>query len=147
MAALVSAQKSIPLRHTLPSEALNYYTLGGMSIAVWFASARMAARRWSWLRQTAAHLALGAALMLIWQAVYLSFLRSVMGEAAWAAQARWTWMFQLMNACVMYAGVVVATIAIQTSRRARTHERVEHELAMLARDAEMRALTSQLEPH
>src|SRR2546428_8187890 len=55
MATLVATQKAIPLRYTLPSEALNYYTLAAVSLVVWFVSARMAAARWSWQAQAAGH--------------------------------------------------------------------------------------------
>ncbi len=41
MAAVVSAQKAIPFRYTITSEAVNYYTLAALSLILWFASARM----------------------------------------------------------------------------------------------------------
>src|SRR5689334_8511169 len=103
MAALVSAQKGIPLRYTLVSEGVNYYTLGAIAIAVWLASGFMTANRWTSLQQAVAHLALGLLLISVWQAVYLFSLRLMMGQEAWATQFRSIWMFQLVNACVMYS--------------------------------------------
>jgi K+-sensing histidine kinase KdpD len=147
MAALVSAQKAIPLRYTLPSEALNYYTLAAISLAVWFAGARMTARQWTWPAQSAMHAALAVVLVALWQAIYGSYLRLAIGPRVFDTVFRGTWMFQVMNACVLYGGVVGGTLAVQASRRAREQERRRHELALLARDAELRALTAQLEPH
>ena len=147
MAALVSAQKRIPFHYALASEAVNYYTLAALSLSVWIASGRMAERHWRWPRQAAAHVGLGAVLVATWQAVYGFHLRSMMGARAFASLARDTWMFQLVNACVLYASVVAVTIAVQAARRARTNERRQHEMALLARDAELRALMAQLEPH
>src|SRR5438270_6533553 len=98
MAALVSAQKGVPLRHTLFSEALNYYTLAALSLVVWHASGQMAARRWTWPVQSAVHVALGLCLIAVWQAIYGLYLRSVIGPRAWESLFRGVWMFQMMNA-------------------------------------------------
>ena len=147
MAALVSAQKSIPLRYTLPSEALNYYTLGAASIVVWFVSARLAARWRGWPVWWATQVALGVVLVSAWQTIYGAYLRSVVGPRVWASIARESGLFQLFYACVLYFAVVVTVLTIQSARRARENERRRHELALLARDAELRALTAQIEPH
>ena len=118
-----------------------------MNLAVWFANAQMAARRWRRGTQIAAHVALGAVLIPIWQGVYGAYLWSVMGAAVWDRLYRGTWMFQLTNAAVLYAAVLAGTLAIQSARRARLHEERQHALALAAREAELRALTAQLEPH
>jgi len=72
---------------------------------------------------------------------------SVMGPLVWDRLYSGTWMFQAMNACVLYGGVLGGTLAVQSARRARVHERRQHELALAAREAELRALNAQLEPH
>src|SRR5437762_2510974 len=57
----------------------------------------------------------------------------------------------LVRAAAWLAGwsacVVAATLAVQAARRLRSHERRQHDAALLARDAELRVLTAQLEPH
>jgi len=114
---------------------------------VWFASARMSASRWPVGRQAIAHVALGLVLTAAWQGIYGAYMWSVMGALAWERVYRYTWMFQLMNAFVLYGAVLAGTLAWQGARRAREQERLQHEMALAAREAELRALNAQLEPH
>jgi len=147
MAGVVSTQKDVPLVYALRSEGINYYTLAAVSLVVWFASAAMSARRWPVVPQTAVHLALGLVLTAAWQSVYGAYMWSIMGPLVWDKLYRGTWMFLVMNACVLYGGVLAGTLAVQSARSARAHERRQHELALAAREAELRALNAQLEPH
>lgn len=147
MAGVVSTQKGVPFVYTLRSEAINYYTLAAVSIVVWFASARMSASKWPVGRQAIAHVALGLLLTAAWQGIYGAYMWSVLGALAWERVYRYTWMFQLMNAFVLYGAVLAGTLAWQGARRARNHERLQHQLALATREAELRALNAQLEPH
>ena len=52
----------------------------------------------------------------------------------------------MLNAVILYASVLGGTLALQAARRERLHERRQHELALAAREAELRALNAQLEP-
>jgi len=147
MAGVVSTQKGVAIQYALVSSAVNYYTLAAVSVVVWLACASMAARRWTAGRQTAAHVALGLVLTALWQSVYGAYMWSVMGSRAWDLVFRGIWMFQAMNAGVLYGGVLAGTLAWQGARRARDHERLQHQLALATREAELRALNAQLEPH
>ena len=147
MAGVVTTQKNVPFQYTLRSEGIDYYTLAAVSLVAWFASAAISARRWPLAQQVAVHVALGLVLTAAWQSVYGAYMWSVMGPMVWNKLYRGTWMFQAMNACAMYAGVLGGTLAVQSARRARAHERRQHELALAAREAELRALNAQLEPH
>jgi two-component system, LytTR family, sensor kinase len=147
MAGVVSSQKGVPFLYSFVSSAVNYYTLAAVSVVVWFACASMAARRWPPGRQAAAHVALGLVLTSLWQAVYGVYMWSVLGPRAWDLVFRGTWMFQVMNAGVLYGGVLAGTLAWQSARRGRDHERLQHQLALATREAELRALNAQLEPH
>ena len=147
MAGVVSTQKGVPFRYALTSEAINIYTLGAISLVVWFACASMAARRRSSAWQAVAHVVLALVLIGLWQGIYGFYMWSRMGPYVWKGVYRGNWMFMLMNACVLYAGVLGGTLAVQSARRAREHERRQHELALAAREAELRALNAQLEPH
>jgi hypothetical protein len=124
MAGVVSTQKNVPFVYTLRSEAINYYTLAAVSIVVWFASARMSALRWSVGSQALAHVGLGLLLTAAWQGVYGVYMWSIMGPLAWERVYRYTWMFQVMNAFVLYGAVLAGTLAWQGARRAREHERL-----------------------
>jgi len=147
MAGVVSTQKSVPFVYALRSEGINYFTLAGASVIVWFASAAIGRRGWPIWRKAAAHVAIGLVLTAAWQALYGAYMWSVMGSLVWTKLYRGTWMFQVMNACVLYGAVLGGTLAVQSGRRAREHERRQHELALAAREAELRALNAQLEPH
>ena len=147
MAGVVSTQKYVPFAYALKSEGINYYTLAAASLVVWFASASMTAKRWPRGRQAIVHIALGLALTAAWQSVYAAYMWSVMGPLVWDKLYRGTWMFQAMNACVLYSGVLAGTLAVQAARRAREHERQQHDLLLAAREMELRALNAQLEPH
>src|SRR5258708_3881698 len=83
MAGVVSTQKSVPFVYTFRSEGINYYTLAAASLVVWFASARMSALRWPLASRFAAHVTLGLVLITVWQAVYASYMWSVMGPMVW----------------------------------------------------------------
>ena len=147
MAGIVSTQKEVPFRYALTSESINIYTLAAISVVVWIACARMAARQRSALWQLAAHVGLALVLVTVWQGVYGVYMWNRMGANVWKIIYRGNWMFMLMNACVLYGGVVGGTLAVQSARRAREHERRQHQFALAAREAELRVLTAQLEPH
>jgi len=147
MAGIVSTQKEVPFGQALRSEAVNYYTLAALSLVIWSASRRIAAARGSIAGRIVAHVALGIVSIAVWQGIYALYMRSVIGPFVWAKVYRGTWMFQLMDDCVIYAGLVAGTLAVQVAQRARAHERSQHELELAARDAELRALAAQLEPH
>src|SRR5206468_4024830 len=117
MAGVVGTQKSVPFRYALVSQAINYYTLALVSIVVWFRCASIAARGGSLVRQAVAHLALGLALIAAWHAVNAAYMWSVMGPMVWDKVYRGNWMFQAMNACVLYGGVLAGTIAWQSALR------------------------------
>src|SRR5204862_7098807 len=89
----------------------------------------------------------GAVLTAAWQSAYAAYMWSVMGPLVWDKVYRGTWMFQAINACVFYGGVLGGTLAVQAARRARENERRQHALVLTAREAELRALSAQLEPH
>jgi LytS/YehU family sensor histidine kinase len=147
MASIVSMQKRIPFASALRSESINYYTLALAGLAVWFTSARLAATRWRWTLQALVQIVVGVVLISAWQSVYAAYLRMLIGPKPWDYVYHGTWMFQLANAVILYGAVLGVTLAIQASRRARDHERRQLGLALLARDAELRALNARLEPH
>jgi len=147
MAGIVSTQKEVPFRYALTSEAINVYALAAISIVVWIACAKMAARQRSAVWQVAAHVGLAIVLVALWQSLYGVYMFNRLGPNVWKIVYRGNWMFMLMNACVLYGGVVGGTLAVQSAKRAREHERRQHEFELAAREAELRALNAQLEPH
>jgi sensor histidine kinase YesM len=147
MASIVTTQKGVPFRYAIRSEAVSYYSLALVSVVVWIASAWLARRGASRTVTAAAQVVLAVVLVAAWQGATYAYYWSMLGPNVWRFVYEGNWLFQLMNAVVLYGAVVAGTLALQASRRARDHERRQHELALLARDAELRALTMQLEPH
>src|SRR5262245_23720456 len=147
MALIVTIEKGVPLRYSLMSSAANYVPLAGCSIVVWLASAWMAARRWHWASRALAHVVMGVALIAAWQWAYAVYMMRAIGPGAWTRIFAGTLLFQLSNAAILYGGIVAVTLAMQAAARERAQEQRQHALALAARDAEMRALVAQLEPH
>jgi hypothetical protein len=147
MSGAVTVEKQIPFWHAFASSTVNYYTLALVTLIPWYASARMADRAWSWPKRTAAHVVLGVVLITAWQTIDSAYLRLMVGPSVWSKVYRGTWLFQLIDAVILYVGIVCGMLAVQAARRARIHERRQHEIALTARDAEMRALRAQVEPH
>jgi two-component system LytT family sensor kinase len=147
MAGVITTQRQVPFRYTVLSEAVNCYTLAAASLVVWLASARMSALGWPQRPQVVVHVALGTVLIAAWQLTHFGYLRMMMGPMVWDRMYRDTWLFQLVNAIVLYGAVVGGTLAIHSARRARLQEQRQHALALAAREAELRALNAQLEPH
>ena len=147
MALIVTIEKGVPLRYSLTSSAANHLPLAGCSIVVWLASAWMAARRWHWASRALAHVVMGVVLIAAWQWAYALYMMRAIGPGAWTRIFAGTLLFQLSNAAILYGGIVAVTLAMQSTARERAQEQRQHALALAARDAEMRALVAQLEPH
>ena len=146
-ATAVSAQRHVPLRGALITASANYCTLGLLTVAVWRVTAWLSTHVRSRAAMVSAHLALAVSVLVTWQGAYAAFLRVLIGPRVWAIVYEGSWPFQFLNAIVLYAAVVGATLAMQSARRERTQEQRQHALALLARDAELKALNAQLEPH
>lgn len=147
MATILNAQKGVPFRYALESAAVNYYALALCSVGVWYGSARLAARGSGLAAQTAVQIVMGAVLVTLWQGAYAFYLWLEMGPGVWTKVYGSSLLFQMLNAVILYGCVVGGTLAVQSARRERLHERRQHELALAAREAELRALNAQLEPH
>ncbi len=146
-ATAVSAQRQVLFRYALMSSAVNYYTLALLSVAVWRVSAWLSAYARSRSTMLCAHVALAVVVIALWQGTYAAYLYTAIGPRVWDVVYRSSWPFQILNAVVLYTAVAGAMLAVQSAARERLHEQRQHALALLARDAELRALNAQLEPH
>ncbi len=126
--------------------AVYFGVLGLLGWPVWIVCARMGERPPSKLRMALVHLLMGALLVAAWQAVYLGCLRSWMGSA-FTPRMRAMGLWMLLASVGFYAGMIAGIVAVQTSRRLREQMRRQSELRLLAREAELRALRSQIRPH
>ena len=147
MALIVTIEKGVPLRYSLVSSAANYVPLAGCSVVVWLASGWMAAQRWHRASRVLTHIVMGVVFVGVWQAAYAMYMMRAIGPGAWTRIFAGTVLFQLSNAAILYGAIVAVTLALQAAARERAQEQRQHALALAARDAEMRALVAQLEPH
>src|SRR5262249_6712068 len=97
--------------------------------------------------QVLMHVVMGVVLIAAWQGAYALYLMRAIGPGGWTRIFAGTVLFQLSNAAILYSGIVAVTIAMQAAARERAQEQRQHALALAARDADMRALVAQLEPH
>ena len=146
-ATAVSTQRQVPFRNAILSSAVNVYTLAILSIAVWHVTKRLSARSRTRMQTVAAHIAMALTVIAIWQGVYAAHLHAVIGPGFWEQVYESSWAFQLLYAGVLYGAVVGAMLALQSASRERLQEQRQHALALLAREAELKALNAQLEPH
>jgi len=147
MAAAVSSVRRIPFAYALTSSIVDYSLLAGAAVGAWHGNRLIQGRPWSRRQRSAAHLVLSVLLIGTWQLAFALYLRAVTGPGVWNRVYRDVWPVELALNVFLYAGVAAVIVALQADHRARVHERRQQELQLLARDAELRALTAQLEPH
>jgi two-component system LytT family sensor kinase len=143
-ATIVSAQEGVVFAYAVFTAGIKYGILALLAIPLVFASARLVLAPW-WLR-VGAHVAMGLVLVIAWQAAYLGFFYLQVGGLAVLRLERTAW-WQALNAILTYAVLAAFVSVVQTSRQLRIEQARRAELALLAREAELRSLKAQLRPH
>lgn len=133
--------------YAFTNQALEWYSLAVLSLFVWKAAARLHALRDRPALWTAAHTLLGIVVVTMWQGLHMLYLRAVVGPRFWELIYKESWLFQLITALLAYGTMIGVTLALQAARRERERERREAQLAITAREAELLAIKSQLQPH
>jgi Histidine kinase len=123
------------------------FVLALLSIAVWRVAERLHARRPPLMLFAASHALLGIAVIVVWQAAHMLFLRALVGPRFWDLIYRDSWGFQLVTAALAYGTLLGVTLTLQSTRRERDQERREAQLAIAAREAELTAVKAQFQPH
>ena len=144
---VISGQIGLPFHYALANGAVYFYTLALLMIPVSWLSERWTARRLPTSLLVLRHGALACAVVAVWSAVYVGFLRLAVGAPMWDLVLAGSWMFQLLGAFSIYGGALGLTLAVQASARERARERREADLLVVARDAELAAIKAQLQPH
>ena len=143
----VHMQIGVPLRYSLPMSAVYYFTLAALMLPVGAGSRRLIAARPPRLVLVAAHMAMAALTIAVWQAVVLAYYRYTIGPAYWQLVFERNWIFQLFYAMAIYGMALGVMLTADAWRRERERERREAELTVAARDAELLAIKAQFQPH
>lgn len=129
------------------NQAMEWYTLALLSLLVWKIAERLHGLRDRSVLWSAAHVVLALGVVAVWQGLQILYLRVVVGPRFWELIYATSWLFQLITALLAYGTVIGVTLALQAARRERERERREAQLAITAREAELLAIKSQLQPH
>jgi len=134
----------IPFYYALIGEFAQSLILGTMSIIPWLITINwMDGKRWTWIIPVHALFAPLYAVSAF--RIYLSYLQMVTPEGSRAVMAMYQWMvFSYMTTYILQFAVYHG---VQITSRLRRKEKEALELAVLAREQELAALKSQINPH
>ena len=146
-ALALDASGRAPLEYGFPASILSHAVLG---ILVWQVC-RAHAYHELWKRRplhaVSVHTAVGGGALAIWGAADATFTRLRHGENFWQSVYADSWALQLLSAVTLYAAAVGLGVIVESFDREQLRRRREAELELLARDAELTAIKSQLQPH
>ena len=147
MALILRTQAGLPLSNALAGAFMYFSVLG---VFVWMAC-RADARFGLWtqtpLTVVGMHTAIGAAALTLWAATQAGLMRLFVGPDFWRVVYQDTWMFQLLIVGTTYAAGLGLGLTFQGFERERLRQHREAELEVAAREAELQAIKTQLEPH
>ena len=147
MALILRTQAGLPLPNALAGAFMYFSVLG---VCVWLAC-RFDVRFGLW-RQTpitaiAVHTGLGVIALTLWAATQAGLMRLFVGPGFWRSVYQDTWMFQLLIVGSTYVAGLGLGLAFQGFERERLRQEREGQFEVAAREAELQAIKSQLEPH
>jgi len=147
MALILRTQAGLPMPNALAGAIMYFSVLG---VLVWLAC-RLDVRfdLWSQTPLTAigAHTAIGVTALIVWTATQVGLMRLLVGPDFWGVVFRDTWMFQLLIVATTYAAGLGLGLMFQGFERERLRQQREGRLEIAAREAELQAIKTQLEPH
>ena len=146
-AAALDASAQVPLSDGFPSSLLGHAVLGILVWHVCRAHAQLALWKRRPLYAVSVHTTVGVAALAIWGAAKAIFSRLTQGEDFWQLVYADSWTLQLISAMSLYAAAVGLGVIVESFDREQLRQQREAELELLAREAELTAIKSQLQPH
>lgn len=140
-------QIGLPFPTALRSSAVYVYSLAILIIPAQRFARRSFEGRWPRAPIVVGHTAFGIATVGAWFGVNVLSDRLTLGPDFWELIYAHNWLFQLLFAITAYGTAIGLTIAATSWRRERDRERREAALLLQARDAELGAIRTQLQPH
>ena len=146
-AVALDASGAVSLEYGFPASLLSHAVLGILVWQVCRAHGYLELWKRRPLHAVFVHIAVGAGALAIWGAAEVTFTRFRYGENFWQFVYADSWTLQLLSAVHLYAAAVGLGVIVESSDREQLRRQREAELEVLARDAELTAIKSQLQPH
>ncbi|MXY26034.1 MAG: hypothetical protein F4Y45_16145 [Acidobacteria bacterium] len=146
-AVALDASGAVSFEHGFPNSIISHAVLGIVVWQVWRAHARLELWKRRPLYATSVHVAVGVGALAIWGAAEATFARLRYGENFWQVVYADSWTLQLLSAASLYTAAVGLGVIVESFDRERLRRQREAEVELLARDAELTAIKSQLQPH
>lgn len=140
-------QEGVPFRSALAHSFVDLYTLAALSIPVDRASRWIRASGRSPGFRAVAHLVLAVLTIGCWKSVLALYLYSQLGSSFWRIAFEPAWLYQLSNACLIYAVLLSAIFVLHARQREEQRALREAALAITAREAQLSSLRAHLQPH
>ena len=146
-AGALDASGAVSFEDGFPASILSHAVLGIAVWQVWRAHARLELWKRRPMYAVSIHGAVGVGALAIWSAAEATFARLQYGENFWQLAFADSWTLQLLSAVFLYAAAVGLGVIVESLDREQLRRQREAELELLARDAELTAIKSQLQPH
>ena len=146
-AVALDASAEVSLEYGFPASILSHAVLGILVWQVCRAHACLELWKRRPLHAVSVHATVGVGVLAIWGAAEVAFARLRYGENFWQVAYADSWTLQLLSAVFLYAAAVGLGVIVESFDREQLRRQREAELELLARDAELTAIKSQLQPH
>ena len=146
-AVALDASAAAPFEHGFPNLILSHAVLGILVWQAWRAHAHLELWKRRPLHAVFVHVAVGVGSVTIWGAAETTFMRLRYGENFWQLVYADSWTLQLLSVVLLYTAAVGLGVIVQSYDREQLRQQREAELGLVARDAELTAIKSQLQPH
>ena len=146
-AVALDASAAAPFEHGFPNLILSHAVLGVLVWGAWRAHAHLELWKRRPLHAVSVHAAMGGGALAIWGAAETTFMRLRYGEDFWQLVYADSWTLQLLSVVLLYTAAVGVGVIVQSFDREQLRQQREAELGLVARDAELTAIKSQLQPH
>ncbi len=146
-AVALHASAAAPFEHAFPNLVFSHTVLGILVWQVWRAHARLALWKRRPLHAVSVHLPLGVGALAVWGVAEATFMRLRYGENFWQIVYADSWALQLLGVVFLYTAAAGLGVIVQSFDREQLRQQREAELELAAREAELTAIKSQLQPH
>ena len=146
-AVALDASAAAPFEHGFPNLIFSHTVLGLLVWQVCRAHAHLELWKRRPLHAVSVHTTVGVGAVAIWGAAEATFMRLRYGENFWQLVYADSWTLQLLVVVLLYTAAVGLGVIVQSFDREQLRQQREAELELVARDAELTAIKSQLQPH
>ena len=146
-AAALDASGAAPFEDAFTNGMFSHGVLGILVWQVCRAHAYLKLWKRRPVRAVSVHATAGVGALAIWSGAEVTYTRLRYGEDFWPLVYANSWALQLLSAALLYAAAVGLGVIVQSFDREQLRHQREAELELVARDAELTAIKSQLQPH